>query len=1441
MKPQKLIISAFGPYAGTTEIDFEKLGDHGLFLITGDTGAGKTTIFDAITFALYGEASGEVRDSGMFRSKYAKPETQTYVELRFLYQGKSYTVVRNPEYLRPKGRDTGFTMQKSDARLVYPDDRQPVTKSREVTKAVTELIGLDYRQFTQIAMIAQGDFLKVLLAGTAQRSEIFRQIFHTGMFQELQNCLRDEVKNRWRDYDEIRRSINQSLSSVTCEEDSPFLPELERLKKEGFEGNVARGLELLDELLQQEKQALEELNQEIGSLEKEIAGDDQLLGKASQNRQRQEELEKCREELAALLPELKEKEALWEAAKSALKKTGQLDEQLRSCSEKMEKYKNLEETQALIQGAQERIDSLCSSREETEKERQEQGRQLEEAKQSLAALQNAGEEKTRLLYRREKLEECQKELAAAEQALADIAQTEEEQGKELEKEKQTETELQEEIRRLEGEIAQRKDRDGVLIFLQGKQETYLSWKNSLQQYQSDWSSAAGQYQNRKKAFDASEKDISALKKALEELGEKLLEVENAGEAELECSHRLTELEGKNREYKGFAKALLTLEKASKKAAEEMERLSAQEEACQKEYQKHKEEWENVKGADLRLLHLSREQDSVEQKKEKLQELEQKVKKLSESETQYQQMLVRYEQAFQKTEKLRAEYHGLEKQFLDEQAGVLAQHLKEGEPCPVCGAVHHPSPARLSGEALKEEELEVKKKVLSVSEEATHRLSSDAGHKREQIDDAKAEIQEAAKAFWERISLEQIRTEIAAKKEALTQEEQKLVLAQEKADAEKNREQELTALLEQEEAEIQNLRQMLQQKREEQASADGQKLEKLSQLKKAALELPAKEAGFEEELAVFESSGEAVPEKGLLQRIGQKLDNYEVQLSNNLKEAEERRRNQEAWKKQEQKLKKELEQAEKENTEIRREADDLAGRSRALEQQMCKEAERILHLDEIRDAFTQAETHIGEPADSAGTTENALLGLASLIQENERQQRETEKEIGLRKQAEERKAASEKRLSGCRERLQELLSSLEVQKSKKAEEKRKQVRCLMRRDMPWKDAFQMAASEPEEQQAQWMMQAVRMLGEALQETEAEIGINERKLQQKEELEQQIPARERKIAELGDAIQQLGLTLAGLKADHVKLMQQREELLCALDGRSKEEMEQQITALEKQKKQIEEEAGAAEENWREGKTKETQLRAAENTLLGQLEAAERLDEKAISERRQQRLEKKMIFTEKRTAQDAAIRNNQRILQEVQGRQEAMIAVEQEYMWVKSLSDTANGALGGKRKIELETYVQMAYLDRILRRANLRLMTMSSGQYELKRQEDGENKKEKAGLELNVIDHYNGSERSVKTLSGGESFQASLSLALGLSDEIQSHAGGIRLDSMFVDEGFGSLDEEALDQAMKALGELSEGNRMVGIISHVAELKERIDKKIIITKKRGAEGTGSSVTIE
>ncbi len=127
------------------------------------------------------------------------------------------------------------------------------------------------------------------------------------------------------------------------------------------------------------------------------------------------------------------------------------------------------------------------------------------------------------------------------------------------------------------------------------------------------------------------------------------------------------------------------------------------------------------------------------------------------------------------------------------------------------------------------------------------------------------------------------------------------------------------------------------------------------------------------------------------------------------------------------------------------------------------------------------------------------------------------------------------------------------------------------------------------------------------------------------------------------------------------------------------------------------------------------------------------------------------------------------------------------------------------------------------------MTGGQYELRRRSVPGDLRSVSGLDLDVIDHYNGSERDVRTLSGGESFMASLALALGLSEEIQEYAGGIRLDSMFIDEGFGSLDEESLNQAMQALADLSEGKHLVGVISHVPELKERIERQIVVTKTK------------
>ena len=155
MRPRKLVISAFGPYAGRTELDMDRLGQGGLYLITGDTGAGKTTIFDAVAFALYGEASGANREPGMLRSKYADPDTPTFVELTFSYGNKVYTVRRNPEYERPAKRGGGTTIQKADAELTMPDGRV-IAKVKDVNAAVREILGVDRNQFSQTQRNVRG-------------------------------------------------------------------------------------------------------------------------------------------------------------------------------------------------------------------------------------------------------------------------------------------------------------------------------------------------------------------------------------------------------------------------------------------------------------------------------------------------------------------------------------------------------------------------------------------------------------------------------------------------------------------------------------------------------------------------------------------------------------------------------------------------------------------------------------------------------------------------------------------------------------------------------------------------------------------------------------------------------------------------------------------------------------------------------------------------------------------------------------------------------------------------------------------------------------------------------------------------------------------------------------------------------------------------------------
>ena len=176
------------------------------------------------------------------------------------------------------------------------------------------------------------------------------------------------------------------------------------------------------------------------------------------------------------------------------------------------------------------------------------------------------------------------------------------------------------------------------------------------------------------------------------------------------------------------------------------------------------------------------------------------------------------------------------------------------------------------------------------------------------------------------------------------------------------------------------------------------------------------------------------------------------------------------------------------------------------------------------------------------------------------------------------------------------------------------------------------------------------------------------------------------------------------------------------------------------------------------------------------------------------------------------------------------EKALVCLEAISQTANGQIKGKDKIKLETFWQIRLFDCIIRRANIRLMKMTEGRYELIRRAASADQRERSGLELDIIDRLNGRARNVRTLSGGEAFTASLALALALSDETEAEAGGVRIDAMFIDEGFGSLDEEALENAIRILEAQTSSGRAVGIISHVQSLRERIERQIIVTKKSG-----------
>lgn len=316
MKPEKLILCGWGPYKEETIVDFHKLNNTGLFLITGQTGAGKTTIFDAIAYALYGVLSGEVREKTSVRSDFADVETKTYVELYMCHKKEIYHISRNPEYLRPKKRKSGenaFTKEKENAVLTMPDGTI-IAGNQEVTAKIEELLHMDEKQFRQISMIAQGEFSRMLFASSAEKNAIFRELFGTGIYAQIQQRLKNRSAALYQEYMLYKNKMEEDMR----------LPDLEdeNWKKlvETQTPDLGAVTEYLEETVQKGKEELEKSKKEADRIEEDMLSLQKELEKIGQINQRFAELEqntRTVEELAKKRPQMEALKSRIEIVKHA--------------------------------------------------------------------------------------------------------------------------------------------------------------------------------------------------------------------------------------------------------------------------------------------------------------------------------------------------------------------------------------------------------------------------------------------------------------------------------------------------------------------------------------------------------------------------------------------------------------------------------------------------------------------------------------------------------------------------------------------------------------------------------------------------------------------------------------------------------------------------------------------------------------------------------------------------------------------------------------------------------------------------------------------------------------------------------------------------------------------------------------------------------------------
>lgn len=367
MKPVKLIISAFGPYADEMPvINFEPFEKKGLFLICGDTGAGKTTIFDAICFALYGETSGSFRDTKNLRSEYASLSAESFVDFSFTHQGKEYRIYRKPSYDRPKQRGEGMITEKERAEL-YCEDKVPIEGTTQVNHAVIELLKIDFKQFKQIAMIAQGEFWDLLNASTEDRTKILRTIFMTSGYERMQYKLKERKNASFSEKKKTEDSIFQYFRDAEAPEDSGLEEVLRSLQEEADSSDSAWNLEemlnVLTDIISADAAALKNTQKELHTEKQTGEEKKKALHNAQTNNEFLQRFRKFTEEkdkLDAKEAEIKELELLTERQKTAVRKLKPMHDTLKK------EEREASETERELTGKKEELTKIKSRGDQAE-------------------------------------------------------------------------------------------------------------------------------------------------------------------------------------------------------------------------------------------------------------------------------------------------------------------------------------------------------------------------------------------------------------------------------------------------------------------------------------------------------------------------------------------------------------------------------------------------------------------------------------------------------------------------------------------------------------------------------------------------------------------------------------------------------------------------------------------------------------------------------------------------------------------------------------------------------------------------------------------------------------------------------------------------------------------------------------------------------------------